>query len=237
MIKVIAFDADDTLWHNETFYLETKEKLKRLLTSHVDPALVGDTLDELEVRNVNFYGYGIKSFALSMIETATRLRGDRIQGADIEQIIGYVKSMLKAELTLFEGAEGALAELSPRYDLMVITKGDQFEQEQKIARSGLAGYFRFIEIVSDKTRSDYQRLLDKYDIAPEEFLMVGNSLRSDVKPVLEIGGQAIYIPYALTWSHEHVPDKDLKGYQYHELEHIGQVPELMQRLNSRPKIE
>ena len=230
MIELIAFDADDTLWHNEPFYTESKEKLKSLLSSSLDPDLVAETLDRIEIRNIEFYGYGIKSFVLSMIEAAIRLTDGQIKGSEIEKIIGFAKDMLQFNLQLFDGVEAVLAELSSACDLMLITKGDQFEQERKIARSGLGGYFKYVEIVGEKSPSSYLRLLGKYGLSPEGFLMIGNSLKSDVLPVLDIGGQAIYIPYHSTWAHEYLDDAVVACYQYDEVENISQIPEFIRRM-------
>ena len=230
MTKIIAFDADDTLWHNEPSYLEAREKFKRLLSSSMDPDLVGDTLDRIEIENVRYYGYGIKSFILSMIEVAAQIRGDQITGNEVERIIGYAKEMLRFELQLFDGAEETLAELAACHELMLITKGDQFEQERKIAQSGLGDYFKFIEIVSEKSPHSYRRLLGKYGIVPERFLMIGNSLKSDILPVLDISGTAIYIPYDSTWVHEHLDDSIITRYDYHQVDHIRQVPGFIRSL-------
>jgi putative hydrolase of the HAD superfamily len=227
MIELIAFDADDTLWHNEPFYQESKEKLKSLLNSSLDQELVAETLDRIEIRNIEFYGYGIKSFVLSMIEAAIQLTDGQIRGSEIEKIIGFAKDMLQFDLQLFDGIEAVLADLSSSYNLMMITKGDQFEQERKIARSGLGDYFKYIEIVGEKSPSSYLHLLGKYGIAPEGFLMIGNSLKSDVLPVLDIGGQAIYIPYHSTWAHEYLDTNVVARYHFSEVEHIGQIPEFI----------
>jgi putative hydrolase of the HAD superfamily len=230
MIELIAFDADDTLWHNEPFYQESKEKLKGLLSSSLDPKLVADTLDRVEIRNIEYFGYGIKSFVLSMIEAAIQVTNGQIKGTEIEKIIGFAKDMLQFNLQLFDGVEAVLSELSSAHDLMLITKGDQFEQERKIARSGLGGYFKYIEIVGEKSPSSYIRLLGKYGLSPENFLMIGNSLKSDILPVLDIGGQAIYIPYHSTWTHEHLEAEVVARYHYNEVEYIGQIPEFVRNI-------
>jgi putative hydrolase of the HAD superfamily len=227
---VIAFDADDTLWHNETFYRQGKEHLKELLSGYVDPDLAGRTLDEIETANVAFYGYGIKSFALSMVETAAKLSAGEVSGEVILEVIAYVKQMLASDPQHFPGIHLVLKALAEFYDLMLITKGDLFEQQRKIARSGLSGYFRYIEVVSDKQADDYRALLAKYAIEAPRFVMVGNSLRSDILPVVEIGGQAVYIPYTHTWEHEKLLERPLERHEYHELEDIRQLPALIARL-------
>jgi putative hydrolase of the HAD superfamily len=169
-------------------------------------------------------------FTLSMIETAIDLSDGRITGPEIHQLIDIAKEMLTNEVELFEHAEETLAKLAPRFDLLLITKGDYFEQERKIALSGLSGYFRYIEIVTEKSQEIYQAILAKYDILPHRFLMVGNSLRSDIQPVLAIGGRAVYIPNEDTWFHENLPKEEVDPTRYDELEHISQLPDHIDRL-------
>jgi putative hydrolase of the HAD superfamily len=231
IIEIIAFDADDTLWHNETLYAQAKEKFQQLLLSYRDPVGARQRLDEIEVVNIQYYGYGIKSFALSMIEAAIEITEGRIGGRELQQIIEITKDMMTAEVQLFESAEETLARLSAKHALMLITKGDYIEQNRKIDRSGLAKYFRYIEIVIDKTTESYRKLLAKYNIDPRRFLMVGNSLRSDILPVIEMGGQAVYVPYEHTWSHETVSNPDVGKSSYSEIEHLGQLPALVEGLN------
>lgn len=231
MFDVIAFDADDTLWHNETLFLMAKDKFKELLSGYHSAELIERELDETEMRNISYFGYGIKEFALSMIETAIELTDGCIQGEEIQAIIDFAKEMLRAPVQLLEYVEEVIPELSALHRLMLITKGDLFDQEAKIARSGLADYFAYVEIVSEKKSETYEALLAKYGLAPGRFLMVGNSLKSDILPVLAIGGQAVYIPYQTTWIHEVVIHQDGAKKEYFELEHIGQLPALVERLN------
>lgn len=234
MIDLIAFDADDTLWHTETLYIQVQENLKQILSSYIDPVIVDEALFQTEMRNLPDYGYGIKSFILSQIETAIDLTEGRITGSDIKKILDQAKNMINAEVQLLEFTRETVTALAETYPLMIITKGDLLDQEAKIERSGLKPCFRYIEIVSDKTCTGYTNLLAKYQIDPAHFLMVGNSLRSDILPVIEMGGQAVFIPYHLTWEHENVAiPSDCQG-QFHELEHIGLLPELVARLNGRP---
>lgn len=228
--RLIAFDADDTLWHNETFYRQGREYFMNLLATYTKPELAGQKLDQIETTNVEFFGYGIKSFILSMIETALQVTNGSIDCNVIAEIIDYAKEMLKADPTHFPETMNTLERLSSRYDLMLITKGDLFEQERKVARSGLDSYFRYIEVVSEKKPQTYRGILEKYSIKPSEFLMIGNSLRSDILPVVEIGAHAIYIPYHLTWDHEKILDRPLEKHEYNQLEHIGQVPEFIEGL-------
>jgi putative hydrolase of the HAD superfamily len=230
MFDVIAFDADDTLWHSESLYAEAQDRFKQLLAPYCAAKHVEPALHQTEMRNLACYGYGIKGFALSLIETAIELSGGRIAASEIRQVIDLAKAMLGAQVCLLEHAQEAVVRLVGAYPLMLITKGDLFDQEAKLARSGLRPYFRYIEIVSDKTPDRYAALLARYHLDPARFLMVGNSLRSDILPVLALGGRAVYIPYHITWAHERapVPETDQKG--YFELEHLGLLPDLIERL-------
>lgn len=229
LFQIIAFDADDTLWHNERLYIAAQTKFKTLLARYHSPEWIAERLDQTEMRNLQHFGYGIKSFALSMIETAVELTEGRITGQEIQAILDAAKEMLTADVQLVERVPETLARLSQMYKLMVITKGDLRDQEIKITRSGLAQFFSHVEIVSDKKRADYARVLQQHHIAPERFAMVGNSLRSDILPVLEIGATAIYIPHELTWTHEHA-DAPTDAPNFYKLEHFGMLPDLLRRL-------
>jgi putative hydrolase of the HAD superfamily len=230
MINTIAFDADDTLWHNEVHYRHTEEKFARLLEAYLHPDKIGERLLQTEIRNIPYYGYGIKSFTLSMIETAIQVSKGQITSLEIQQIIDLAKEMIDTETTLIDGTADAVSQLANGRHLMLVTKGDLLDQERKLARSGLAQYFNDIEIVSEKTPETYRTLLQKYRIRPEQFLMVGNSLKSDVLPVLEIGGRAVYVPYHITWDHEKVADHDHEQYDYYRLDELGQLPALINRI-------
>ena len=224
-IDVIAFDADDTLWLNEDYYLDVHQRYFGLLTAYHETEWIERRLYETEVRNLAHFGYGAKSFTLSMIETAIELSEGRINAAEIQQIIEMGKEILTTPVELLKGVAETLPALAEDYDLMVITKGDLLHQETKIAQSGLGDLFRWAEVVSEKDPATYSRIVARYGIAPERFLMVGNSLKSDVLPVLEMGGQAIHIPYQTTWAHERVAPEALRGKEYAELAHIGLLPE------------
>jgi putative hydrolase of the HAD superfamily len=202
MFDVIALDADDTLWDNEYLYSEAKKKFIQLLSECSDPPACAQRLDEIEMENVRCYGYGIKSFILSMIEAALELSEGRVAAEKIAAILGFAREMLSAEVRLIDGVGETLASLAQTYPLMLITKGDPSEQLRKIEDSGLGVYFRWVEVVADKSPAIYRSILERYGLQAERFLMVGNSLRSDILPVLEIGGQAVLIPYANTWAHE-----------------------------------
>jgi putative hydrolase of the HAD superfamily len=230
--EMIAFDADDTLWHTERLYVDTQTKFKQLLAHYHRPEWIEERLYQTEMRNLEHFGYGVKAFALSMIETAVELTEGRVSGSDIQMIIGWAREMLAAEVELLEHVAETLAGLAERYTLMLLTKGDLLDQETKIERSGLASHFRHIEIVSDKRRTSYERLLQRYGIAPERFVMVGNSLRSDILPVLAIGGSAVYVPNEFTWLHESAePPAGQPG--YYEVEHLGLLPALLNELEGR----
>jgi len=226
-IDVIAFDADDTLWHNEHLYLTTHDKFKQLLRQYHNEEWIDQRLYETEIRNLQHFGYGIKGFTLSMIETAIELSEGRMSVNEIQMIIGFGKEMLQAPVELLDGVQETIAKLAESYKLMLITKGDLFDQEAKIARSGLGDYFSLIEVVCEKDLDTYKRIAAKHGIAPKCFLMVGNSLKSDILPVIAIGGRAVYIPYKTTWIHERVVEEDLDDKQYVTIEHISFLPALL----------
>lgn len=230
-LDLIAFDADDTLWHNESFYQMTEERFQKLLEPYVPTETTHEALYATEMRNLKLFGYGAKGFALSMIETAIELTDGQITGNEIQQIIDAVKAMLTNEIQLLDGVEETLAKLGRLYRLMLITKGDLFDQESKLARSGLANYFDYVEIVSEKTPAVYSGLLERVGVRPERFLMVGNSLRSDILPVVEMGGHAVHIPYHVTWAHEAVPPDQSKTYE--QLDQIRQLPRWLQQRAQR----
>jgi putative hydrolase of the HAD superfamily len=230
MIEIIAFDADDTLWHNEFLYSQTKAKFVQLFSRYQPADRVGEMLDEIEVHNLRYYGYGIKSFGLSMVETALKISDGQARGDELSQVLDFVREMLTAEVELIDMVEESLAQLAPDYDLMLITKGDNFEQRRKVNRSRLAGYYKYIEVVAEKNVATYRELLGKFEIRPENFLMVGNSLRSDILPVIALGGQAVYIPYEQIWEHEQQIDQAYEPDSFYELESITQLPELVKRI-------
>jgi putative hydrolase of the HAD superfamily len=230
MLDLIAFDADDTLWHTEHLYSDAQDRFAQLLIPYGVTGQIEHRLFETESANLRYFGFGIKSFALSMIETAVSLTAGQISGRDIQRVIDLAKGMLSAEVRLLEHAEEAVTRLAQDFPLMIITKGDLLDQESKIERSGLGHHFKYVEIVSDKTRESYAALLARHNLQPERFLMVGNSLRSDVLPVLALGARAIHIPYRLTWAHERVSPDEVNGACYTELEHLGQLVELVKRM-------
>jgi putative hydrolase of the HAD superfamily len=206
-IRVIAFDADDTLWVNELYFQETEKKFCALLDEYLLEHAVEKELFKTEMQNLPLYGYGIKGFILSMIETALRICGESAGTGMIEKIIGFGKELLNKPIELLEGVEEVLKSLHSRYRLVVATKGDLLDQERKLKNSKIDHYFHHVEIMSEKRESDYRKLIKHLDIRSEQFLMVGNSLKSDILPVLSVGGRGIHVPYHITWSHEHVENK------------------------------
>lgn len=205
-VHIIGFDADDTLWHNENLFRHTEAVLADMLSAYDYPIPVEQVIYRHQMNNLPLYGYGIKSFTLAMLETAIEVSGGRIPARRLEDIMQMGKDMLRAPVELFDGVRDTLLRLAPKYRLMVITKGDQVDQERKLEISGLKPCFHHIEIMISKEKEMYRRLLDSLDIQPEHFLMIGNSLKSDVLPVLELGGRAIHIPYQTTWEHEQIKE-------------------------------
>lgn len=204
-IKVIGFDADDTLWVNETYFREAEEEFCTLLEGYETKNQIDQELFKMEIKNLELYGYGIKGFMLSMIESAMELSNNRVPQATITAILNLGKRMLAHPVELLEGVEEVLEKLHLDYRLIVLTKGDLLDQERKLEKSGLSKYFHHVEVLSDKKEENYQNLLDHLEISVSEFLMVGNSLKSDVLPLINIGAQAVHIPFHTTWAHEEVP--------------------------------
>jgi putative hydrolase of the HAD superfamily len=207
MIRVIAFDADDTLWHNEAYFQEAEKKFCMLMENYLPQHTVARELLQTELKNIELYGYGIKAFMLSMIETAIRITGRNVPNEAIEKIIRYGQELLNKPVDLLDGAEEVLGSLKNNYRLVMATKGDLLDQERKLRKSGLAPYFHHIEIMTEKKESDFKKLIQHLDIPPDNFAMVGNSLKSDILPVLQLGGHAFHIPYHVTWEHERVDAK------------------------------
>ena len=223
---VIGFDADDTLWHNETIFEKVHERYRALLACYHDAATVDRTLFATEMRNLELYGYGIKGFTLSAIETAIKLTEAKIGADEIQQLVQLGQEMLLHPVELLEGVESALRALVPRHRLLLITKGDLRDQERKLKRSGLAAFFTAVEIVSEKDQAVYEQILKRHDIEPERFLMVGNSVKSDILPVVALGGTGVHIPYHLTWAAELVealPDKTARFFTIKSIKELVRV--------------
>ncbi|HAQ18632.1 MAG TPA: HAD family hydrolase [Prolixibacteraceae bacterium] len=210
-IKVIGFDADDTLWVNEPFYQDVEKEFCQIMKPYLNEAETSKELFKTEMQNLEIYGYGAKGFILSMVETALRETGGRISPEEISQIIETGKSLLTMPIQLLDGVENVLQKLQGKYKLILVTKGDLLDQEQKLKRSGLIGYFHHIEIMSDKHENNYRKLLSHLDIEPFEFLMIGNSVKSDILPVINIGAKAIHVPFEVMWQHEthHEPTEEI----------------------------
>ncbi len=203
-ITVIAFDADDTLWVNEPNYQDVEQRFCVLMEEYLSRHNVSQELFKTEMQNLNLYGYGAKSFMLSMVETAIRISDKTISVEAIERIVDYGKELLGKNIELLDGVSEVLEALHKRYQLVVATKGDLLDQERKLKKSGLEKYFHHIEIMSDKQEKDYEKLLRHLNTSADHFVMIGNSLKSDIIPVLTLGGTAIHVPYHTTWAHEKV---------------------------------
>ncbi len=223
-IKVIGFDADDTLWVNETYFREAEHAFAQLLSAYETENKIDQELFKVEIDNLEAYGYGVKGFMLSMVEAALKLSNYDIATKNIENILDIGKAMLNKPVELLDGVEEVLQQLFGKYKLVLATKGDLLDQERKLQRSGLEKYFHHIEVLSDKKEANYQKLLSHLDLPPENFLMVGNSLKSDILPLVHIGANAVHVPFHTTWAHETVTEEDVNGKQYRTL---GSLRELL----------
>ena len=230
-IKYIGFDADDTLWINEPLFQKAEEKYCCLLSEYLRAEEVSAELYRTENQNIMLYGFGVKSFTLSMIETAIRISDNKINSNKIYEIIELGKGILNEPVEILEGVKDVLEKLIGNYKLVVATKGDLLDQERKLRESGLAEYFHHIEIMSDKQRTNYEKLLDHLEVKANEFVMIGNSLRSDILPVISLGANAIHIPYHTTWQHEIIDEGELKNTNYHKVDSIVNIPELFENEN------
>jgi len=225
-IKIIGFDADDTLWDNEPHYRALEQVFCELVEPYLPQEEASRELYKTEVGNMPLYGYGAKAYTLSIIETALAVSKHRIPASDIRKILDAGKKLVDSPVHLLENVESVLRELSRNHTLIVATKGDLLDQERKLRKSGLAPYFHHIEIMSDKQKADYRKLLWHLDISAEHFLMVGNSIRSDILPVIELGGYAAHIPYHTTWLHEQMDAIDLPEDRYMEIPSIARIPDM-----------
>jgi putative hydrolase of the HAD superfamily len=226
--KIIAFDADDTLWHNEPYFDEAQEKFYQLFSDRTTKQEILDLILKHQVQNLPLYGFGIKAFVLSMIASALELTENKISGNGIEEIIQIGKDLLQKPVELLPEVEHVLRELKGKYKLVVATKGDLKDQHRKLHDSGIGHYFHHIEVLSDKTESDYSKMLSRLDIQPEDFTMIGNSLKSDVLPILNIGGHGYHIPYATTWEYEKI-DFEVEHPNFKSLENITDVLPILLR--------
>ncbi|MCF8322421.1 MAG: HAD family hydrolase [Flavobacterium sp.] len=225
-LKVIAFDADDTLFVNEPYFQETEQKFCALMSDYLSEQGLSQELFKTEVDNLHLYGYGIKGYTLSMIEAALKISNNTLSVEAIERIIVFGKELLQRPIELLDGVEETLKSLHGNYKLVVATKGDLKDQRRKLHDSGLGAYFHHIEVMSDKQEKDYSDLLNRLEIKPKEFFMIGNSLKSDVLPVLGIGGYAAHVPYHTTWEHEKINHK-VEHPNFRTLEKISDVLEIL----------
>ncbi|HJW31682.1 MAG TPA: HAD family hydrolase [Saprospiraceae bacterium] len=226
-ISVIAFDADDTLWVNEPYFQEVEHKFCSLLEDFLPAHAVSQELYAIEMKNLPLYGFGIKAFILSMIETVLKVTNNTAHPELIRRAIEYGQEMLNKPIELLDGVEDTLQQLKDHYRLVVATKGDLLDQERKLKKSGLEHFFHHIEIMSDKKESDYLKLLRHLDCAPADFLMIGNSIKSDVMPVLAIGGHAAHVPFHTIWVHERVENK-IEHPCFYEISNIADITSFLQ---------
>ncbi|MEM9555894.1 MAG: HAD family hydrolase [Acidobacteriota bacterium] len=233
----IAFDADDTLWHNEPIFILTQDRVSELLSEWATPDALGARLNTVERRNLSLFGYGSKGFTLSLLETALELSGGRVSGEVVQRILDYGKAMIEHPVELLPGVEETLRQLAGEHPILLITKGDLFHQETKIARSGLADLFDAIEIVSEKDPATYRQVLDRHGVAAERFVMVGNSVKSDILPVLALGGHAIHVPYESSWELDRVEHRGAEAEGFHVAETLREVPALLQSIASMGWVE
>ena len=230
MISVVGLDGDDTLWHSEVAFQAVEQRFRELLSGHVDIGAVSDRLLATERANLERFGYGVKSFVLSMIETAIDITEGRFTAHEIGEVIDLGKWLLDHPIELLPDVSVTLPRLAARYRLLLVTKGDLMHQEAKVAASGLADHFAAVEIVSEKDGATYRRVLDRHGVSPGQFVMVGNSLRSDVVPVVDIGGRAVHLPHEHLWAAEGVDD----AIEVPTLSRLGELPELLHRMDDDP---
>lgn len=226
----IAFDADDTLWHNEPIFNLTQDRVAELLAEWVPAEELGEQLNDVERRNLKVFGYGAKGFTLSLLETALEVSQGKVPGRVLQQILDAGKAMMEHPLELLPGVAETVELLAAHHPLLLITKGDLFHQESKIARSGLAESFAGIEIASEKDEETYRRLLEHHSIDAERFVMIGNSVKSDILPVVAIGGNAIHIPYHTNWELDHVEHRGAEEEGFFEAATISDVPRLLDQI-------
>ncbi|SEQ02295.1 putative hydrolase of the HAD superfamily [Devosia sp. YR412] len=231
-ITTIAFDADDTLWQNEQFIRLTEQRFADLLRPYADATDLNERLSAASVRNLAFYGYGMKGFTLSMIETALEVTEHRVPGTVIAELLAAGRELLSYPIETLPYVDQALTQLQQSHRLILITKGDVIDQERKLAASGLAEYFAAIEIVPDKTAAVYARIFARHTDGAERTVMVGNSLRSDILPALEAGSFAVYVPHEMNWSHEHA-DEPVNNPRYARITHLGELAETLAQLDAQ----
>ena len=230
-IALVAFDADDTLWRSQDYFDDAQARYESILAGYVNLTDVGDRLYAYEERNIAFFGYGAKGMALSMVEAAVDITEARISATDIGRIVMLAKELLRHPVELLDGVRAAVAAVAARYPVALITKGDLFHQEAKVRESGLSRWFQRIEIVSEKDAPTYARLLKEFGVAPSEFVMIGNSLRSDIAPLLELGAWGIHMPYHVTWAHEAEADVDGAHPRLRVVHAASELPDLVRAIS------
>ncbi|HEU4986199.1 MAG TPA: HAD family hydrolase [Rhizobiaceae bacterium] len=228
-LTTIGFDADDTLWQNEQFYRLTESRFAELLRDYAEPGDISARLLETEKRNLQKYGFGIKGFTLSMIETAIQMTDAKVPASVIGDILDAGREMLSHPIEILPHAREALEELAGSHRIVLITKGDLFDQERKLAQSGLGDFFDAVEIVSDKSRDTYERIFSRIGEGPEHSMMIGNSLRSDVVPVIEAGGWGVYVPHDLTWIIEHA-EPPMEAPRFRQIANLGELKPVIEEI-------
>ena len=228
-LTTVGFDADDTLWHNERFFRLTQDRFEQLLADYADPAHLHQRLLEAERRNIAHYGFGIKGFTLSMIETALDITQNRVPASVIRELIEAGQEMLRHPIDLLPHARETVQAAAQNHKVLVITKGDLLDQERKLAQSGLGDLFDGVEIVSDKTPATYKALLQRHGVGATQAMMVGNSMKSDVRPMVALGGWGVFVPHGLTWELEHAePPTDTT--RFRELPSLAGIPQLLHEI-------
>lgn len=226
--EVIGFDADDTLWKNEMFFREAEQKFSELLKDHGNPEELTEKLYRTEISNLEKYGYGIKSFTLSMIECGLNITDGKMNSTITKGILDIGKEMIDKPVQVISDVEHTLKQLrSSGYQLIIATKGDLVDQQRKLSNSGLKSFFHHIEIMSNKNPKNYMHMLQNLNIRPDNFLMVGNSLKSDIIPLLEIGASAVHIPFSTTWKYEEIQEKEILHHEFRTINSINELPDIL----------
>ena len=233
MIELVGLDGDDTLWHSERGFALAHDEIRDILAVHCEPDVLDRRLVEVERANLRRYGYGAKAFTLSVLETAAELAADRLGVDDVRAILDVGKRLLAHPVELLDGVEGAVRATAARWPIVLVTKGDLFHQESKVAGSGLGDLFSGVEVVAEKDPAAYRRVLSRFGVAPDRFVMVGNSLRSDVAPVLELGGWGVHVPHELAWALEAPDDEDAirRHPRFGTCPTLAEVPEWLVRID------
>jgi putative hydrolase of the HAD superfamily len=231
-IALVGFDADDTLWKSQDYFDAAQVAFERIVASYVDLADAGDRLYAVEKRNLALFGYGVKGMVLSMIEAAVEITEARISAADLHRIVELGKDLLRHPVDVLPGVRDAVERVAADLPVVLITKGDLFHQEAKVRDSGLADLFRRIEIVSEKDPPTYARLFAEFEVAPAQFVMVGNSLRSDIAPVLELGGLGVHVPYHVTWAHEAEGEVRAGQQRMRTIATLAELPQAIRELDA-----